>query len=83
MKGLSTILFGSLKPVVLCEHELPNPITHEEFFPISVFNKLIVNMTSCSEVEEEKDEEDGTLVNSSGEMDKILAALKAMPVYLN
>jgi len=55
-----------------------NPLTQEEYFPISFFNKITVNMTLCSEVEEEIDDEDGGQENSPGETDKTLAALEAI-----
>ena len=54
-----TIQFGSLEPIVMHDHRLTNPITQEEFFLVSFFDKVIVNMTSCSTVEEETGEEDG------------------------
>jgi len=40
-------------------------------------------MTLCYEVEEETDEEGGSKENCSGETDKIVAALEAMPMHLN
>jgi len=46
-----------LRPIVLHEDGLLNPNTQEGFFPFSIFDKLAVNMTSCSEVKEEIDEE--------------------------
>jgi len=58
-KELSAIQLRSLEPVVLLEHGLLNPITQEGLLPFIFFDKLIVNMTTCSEVEEETDEEDG------------------------
>jgi len=63
-KGLSLIQFGSLEPAVLYEPGLPSLTTQGEFFPVRVFNKLIVNMTLCSKVKEEADEEDGRQKNS-------------------
>ena len=80
---MSIIQFGSLEPIVLHKHGLPNPIMQEEFFPISVFNKLAVKMTSYSEVEEEANEEDDSQENSLGDTNKNLAALEAMLVFLN
>jgi len=58
-KGLSLIQFGSLEPTVHYESGLPSPTTQGEFFPIRVFDKLTINMTLCSKVKEEADEEDG------------------------
>ena len=55
-RGLSIIQFGSLGPFVLHKHRLSNPITQEVFFLVIFFDKLALNMTSCSEVEEEIDE---------------------------
>ena len=40
-------------------------------------------MTSCFEVEEESNEENGKHENSLGELNKTLAALEAIPVGLN
>jgi len=40
-------------------------------------------MTSCYELEEEIDEEGDSKENCSGEKDKIVAALEAMPICLN
>jgi len=56
--GLSIIQFRSLGPFALYEHGLPNPTTHEVFFPDSIFDRLPISMTLCFEVEEEADKED-------------------------
>jgi len=82
-KGLSLIQFESLEAFVLHEHRLPNSVTQERSFPVNVFDKLAVNITSCFEVEEESDKEDGRHENSLGEIDKTLAALEAILVHLN
>ena len=58
MIKLSTIQFGSSEPIVLHQHGLLNPVKQEGFFLVSFCGKIIVNMTSCSEVEEETDKED-------------------------
>ena len=79
-KGVFLIKFGSLEPFVLHEQRLSNPCTQERLFTVNVFDKLAVNVTSCFEVEEESDERQE---NSLREIDKTLAALKAMPVHLN
>jgi len=42
-------------PNYLLQQEPLIPVTLEEFFPIGFFGKVIVNMTSCSELEEEED----------------------------
>jgi len=55
----------------------------EGFFPINVFDKLTLNMSSRSEVEEEADEEVDKHENSLGEMDKTVADQEAMPMRLN
>ena len=57
-KGFSLMQFGRLKPAVLYEHGLPSPGMQERSSPVNVFGKLVVNMTSCSEVEEEVEEGD-------------------------
>jgi len=43
-------------PIDLLEQKPLVPVTLEEFFPIGFFEKVTVNMTSCSELEEEEDE---------------------------
>ena len=82
-KELSIIQIRSLELIVLHKHGLMNPITQEESFPISFFNKMTVNMTLRFEVEEEIDEEDGRQQNSSREMNKTLATLEAILLRLN
>jgi len=69
IKGLSLIQFKSLELGVLFEHWLPSTAIQEEFFPVTVLNKLAVNMTSCSEVKEEIGREDGRQENSPAEID--------------
>jgi len=64
-------------------HGLLNSVTQERSFPINIFDKLVVNMTSCSELEEAIDEERANKENCSGEMDKTVAALEAMPICMN
>jgi len=66
-KRLSIILFGSLLPIGLHKNGLPNLVTQEGFFPIRIFDKLVVNITLYSKVEEEIEEEDGRQENSLGE----------------
>jgi len=39
------------------EHWLPSSAMLEGFFPVSIFDKAIINMTLCLEVEEEIGEE--------------------------
>ena len=56
------------------KYGLPNPVMQEGSFPINDFDKLAVNMTSYSEVEEEIVNEDGKPENFPSEMDKNLAA---------
>jgi len=82
-KRLSLIQFGSLKLFVLTKHGLSRVATQEGFFSISVFERLVINMTLFSEVEEEIGEENGKQENSSTEINKALAALKAIPVRLH
>ena len=82
-KEFSLIQFERLEPTILYKHGLPSATTQRGFFLISVFDKLVVKMTSCSEVEEEAGEEDGRRENSLGETDKTMAALETMPMHLN
>ena len=44
---------------------------------------ITINMTSCSELEKETYEKHVSNENCSGEIDKTMAALKAMPICLN
>jgi len=81
-KGLSLIQFGSLEPFVLHEHGLQNPVMQERSFPINIFDKLAVNMSSCSVVEEEIGKTNGRQENFLAEINKILDALEAIPVRL-
>jgi len=60
---------------VLLKHGLLNLITQEISFPASFLDKIIVNMSSCFEVEEETDEEDDKQENSPRATNKTLAAL--------
>jgi len=43
---------------VLLEQEPLIPVTLEEFFPRGFFKNATVNMVSCSELEDEDDDED-------------------------
>jgi len=54
----------------------------EKFFLAAFLNRIIVNMTSCLELEEETNEEGVNKENCSEETDKAVAALEAMPVCL-
>ena len=83
IRGLSIIQFRSLGPFVLYEHGLPNPATQERSFLASVFNKIVVNMTSCFEIEEEIGNEDDRQENSVTKIDNTLATLEAISALLN
>jgi len=52
-KGLSLIQFESLESTILYEHGLPSPSIQEGFSSVRIFDRLAVNMTSCSKVEKE------------------------------
>jgi len=54
----------------------------ERSFIVNIFDKLALNMTAYSEVEEEPDEQDGRQKNSLGEMHKTVATLEVMPMRL-
>jgi len=79
---LSTIQFGNVEPVVLLEIGLLNLVTQQRFFLVTIFNKITVNMTSCSDLKEGTDEEDEKSEKSPGETEKTLAALVVIPIYL-
>ena len=55
----------------------------ERSFPVTFLNGTAINMTSCSEVEEKTDKEGASKENCSGETNKTVPALKAMPICLN
>jgi len=55
----------------------------EKSFSTSFLDRTTVNMTACSELEEETDEEGVSKENCSGEIDKIAAAVEAMVICLN
>jgi len=46
-------------------------------------HRTMVNMTSCSELEEETNKEGISKEDCSRETDKLVAALEAMPICLN
>jgi len=48
-----------MEPFVLQEHGLLSPAMQEGFFPITIFDKFVVKMTSFFEVEEKIGEENG------------------------
>ena len=79
-RELLTLQFRNLEPVVLCEPWLLSPNMKDKTFPA---DRTTVNMTSYSELEEEIDEEGVSKENSSGEIDKTMAALETMPICLN
>ena len=55
----------------------------ERSFHVTFIDRTVVNMTSCSKVEEETDEEGGSKENCSGEENRIVASLEAIPKSLN
>jgi len=83
IKELCAIQFGSLEPVVPLKHGLLSAGIQERSFPVTFFDRTIVNMTSYFEVEEETDEEGGSKDNCPGKTNMTVAALEAMPKRLN
>jgi len=79
-RELLVIWFGNLELAALLENRLHNFIIQKRPAPVTFFDKITINMTSCSEVEEAGS---GRQENSSAEIGKTLAALAAMPVRLN
>jgi len=63
-------------PIDLLEQEPLVPVTLEEFFPIGFFEKITVNMTSCSELEEEEDEGSDVQEKSQRVANKTLTILE-------
>ena len=64
-RELCTLQFGNLEAVVLLEPGSPNPIMQERSLSTTFVNRLTITMTSCSETEEEMDEEDSNKENCS------------------
>jgi len=62
---------------------LLNPNIQERSFPITFFDRTTINIASCSEVEDDTDEEGVGKENYSGETNKTVATLEAMPMRLN
>ena len=69
-------------PIDLLEQEPLIPVTLQEFFPTGFFEKVTVNMTSCSELEEEEDEGSDGQEESPQLADKTLTILKALPSHM-
>ena len=82
-KRVMHLQFENLEPIILLKPRLLNPNIQERSFPITFLNRTIVNMTSCSKVEEKMNEECGSKENCSGETHKIVVALEVMPICLN
>jgi len=68
-----------VQPVELLEQEPFAPVTLEEFFPRGFFKNSTVNIVSCSELEDEDDEEDLQKASFSNTEDRVLAFLEAFP----
>ena len=62
-RELCTLQFGNLVPFILLEPGLPNPNMQGRSLPVTFLDRTMVNRTSCSEVEEEMDEEGGRKEN--------------------
>ena len=82
-RELCPLQFGNLEPVIQFEPWLLSPNTEERSFSSAFLDRITVNMTSCSELEEETNKKVVSKENCSGETDKIVDALEAMPIYLN
>jgi len=82
-KGVIYLLAWEPTAVILLETGLPNPNMQERSFAVTFLDRTTVNMTSCFELEEETNEEDGSKDNCLGEPDKTVAATEAMPMNLN
>ena len=68
---------------MLFEPCLLSPNMQERSFSATFLDRTMVNMISCSELEEETYEEGASKENCSGETDKIVTAIEAMPICLN
>ena len=65
-------------PIDLLDQEPLVPATLKEFFPTGFFEKVTVNMTSCSKLEEEEDEGSDGQEESPQVADKTLTVLEAL-----
>jgi len=75
------------EPVDLLEQEPLLPVTLEEFFSKDFFRKVVVNMVSCSELEDENSEEDVQEdvqeVSAPSTDNKVLAVLEVLPEHMS
>ena len=69
-------------PIDLLKQEPLVPVTLEKFFPTGFFEKVTVNMTSCSELEEEEDEGSDGQEESPQVADKTVTVLKVLPFHM-
>jgi len=82
-RELRTLQFGNLEPVVIFEPWLLSPVMKEKSFLAAFLDRTTINMTSCSKLEEETDEEGVNKENCSREIDKTATTQEAMPVCFN
>jgi len=73
---LCTIQFGNLEPVVLLKPWFLSPNTKERLLSAAFLDKTIVNMTSCSVLEEETDEEGVSKENCEEETERLSLPLR-------
>ena len=67
-----------IQPVDLLEQEPLIPVTLKDFFTVDFFNKVIVNMTSCYEMEDDEEEDEEKLEKPSKSEDKTPTMLEAL-----
>jgi len=82
-RELCTLQFRKLELVVLFEPWFVSPNTKERSFSAAFLDRITVEMTSCSELEEETGEEGAGKENYLRETNETIAALEAMPICLN
>jgi len=82
-KKSKNITRNEILPIDLLEQEPLVPVTLKEFFPIGFFEKVTVNMTSCSELEEEEDEGSDRQEKSPRVAEKTLTILEALPTHID
>ena len=70
-KNLRTNKKQDIQPIDLLEQETLTPVTLEEFFPVGFFDKVTVNMTSYTELEDKEDGEEEKHEDSSKGDDKL------------
>ena len=82
-KRLKTNKRHEIHPTDLLEQELLVPVMLEELFLVGFFDKIIANMTSCYEMEDEEERDEEKLEKPLESEEKALTILKALSACTN